>query len=75
MALVVVGSNPTLLTNQNQFNMLKSILQFMADYIISTLEMINAEGSDKNQKEFDMVMYIGLMLDFYSQILFNIELD
>lgn len=55
--------------------MLKSILQFMADYIISTLEMINVEGSDKNQKEFDMVMYIGLMLDFYSQILFNIELD
>lgn len=55
--------------------MLKSILQFMADHIISTLEMINAEGSDKNQKEFDMVMYIGLMLDLYSQILFNIELD
>ena len=55
--------------------MLKSILQFMADYIISTLEMINAEGSDKNQKEFDMVMHIGLMLDFYSQTLFNIELD
>ena len=55
--------------------MLKRVLQFMADYIISTLEMINAEDSDKNQKEFDMVMHIGLMLDFYSQILFNIELD
>jgi len=55
--------------------MLKSILQFTADYIISTLEMINKEGADKNQKEFEMVMSVGLMLDFYSQTLFNIELD
>lgn len=53
----------------------KPILQFMADYIISTLEMLMGVDSDTNQKEFDMLIEFGLMLDFYSTYLFGVELD
>ncbi len=53
----------------------KPILQFMADYIISTLEMLIVVDSDTNQKEFDMLIEFGLMLDFYSTYLFVVELD
>jgi len=53
----------------------KPILQFIADYIISTLEMLIVVDSDTNQKEFDMLIEFGLMLDFYSTYLFDVELD
>lgn len=53
----------------------KPILQFIADYIISTLEMLMVVDSDTNQKEFDMLIEFGLMLDFYSTYLFGVELD
>jgi len=53
----------------------KPILQFMPDYIISTLEMLMVVDSDTNQKEFDMLIEFGLMLDFYSTYLFGVELD
>ena len=52
----------------------KPILQSIADYIISTLEMLIVVDSDTNQKEFDMLIEFGLMLDLYSTYLFGVEL-